>query len=172
MSLSADVDVSSIADICDNFTGADFKALLYDAQLTAIHERQDALLTTCHLGEDLIIEEKERDQLPGVLEHPGTLSTVMDGLSGVVEETQGPSGVLKDVKKDDVLCGWSTVEVVNPQRVPSTVVVVTQAHLLHAAQTLRPSVSAKERLKYKLMYVSCFLPYSFHLLSLFLSYPE
>ena len=37
LTLADDVDLAVIADMCDNFTGADFKALLYNAQLAAIH---------------------------------------------------------------------------------------------------------------------------------------
>lgn len=38
MTLSTDVDLDSIADLCHHFTGADFKALLYNAQLAAFNE--------------------------------------------------------------------------------------------------------------------------------------
>ena len=37
LTLCDEVDLAVIADMCDNFTGADFKALLYNAQLAAIH---------------------------------------------------------------------------------------------------------------------------------------
>jgi len=38
MSLQFDVDLDYFAEHCENFTGADFKALLYNAQLEVIHE--------------------------------------------------------------------------------------------------------------------------------------
>ena len=38
MSLAPNVDFEYFAKICEDFTGADFKALLYNAQLEAIHE--------------------------------------------------------------------------------------------------------------------------------------
>ena len=38
MSLSDDVDLAEVASRCEHFTGADFKALLYNAQLKAIHQ--------------------------------------------------------------------------------------------------------------------------------------
>lgn len=41
MCLSLDVDQDKISELCTHFTGADFKALLYNAQLEAIHEHQD-----------------------------------------------------------------------------------------------------------------------------------
>ena len=36
-----DVDFAQLADACDNFSGADLKALLYNAQLEAVHESMD-----------------------------------------------------------------------------------------------------------------------------------
>ena len=41
MSLSDDVDLHQVAARCPYFTGADLKALLYNAQLAAIHETTD-----------------------------------------------------------------------------------------------------------------------------------
>ena len=35
--LAKDTTLAVISDMCENFTGADFKALLYNAQLAAIH---------------------------------------------------------------------------------------------------------------------------------------
>ena len=39
MSLADDVKLAELANSCQYFTGADFKALLYNAQLSAIHEQ-------------------------------------------------------------------------------------------------------------------------------------
>ena len=41
MNLSADVNFDAISEHCQHFTGADLKALLYNSQLTAIHETSD-----------------------------------------------------------------------------------------------------------------------------------
>ena len=41
MYLCDDVNLEVLADRCEYFTGADFKALLYNAQLEAIHEHTD-----------------------------------------------------------------------------------------------------------------------------------
>ena len=35
--LTEDTNLTAISDMCEHFTGADFKALLYNAQLAAIH---------------------------------------------------------------------------------------------------------------------------------------
>lgn len=49
MKLSPDVDLAEIARACENFTGADFKALLYNSQLEVIHELTDRrTLSTPH----------------------------------------------------------------------------------------------------------------------------
>ena len=37
MVLAADVDLALLASNCEHFTGADLKALLYNAQLEAVH---------------------------------------------------------------------------------------------------------------------------------------
>ena len=37
LSLEHDVVLEDVAEMCENFTGADLKALLYNAQLEAIH---------------------------------------------------------------------------------------------------------------------------------------
>ena len=46
MNLAFDVDLHQIAERCESFTGADFKALLYNAQLEAIHELTPHLTST------------------------------------------------------------------------------------------------------------------------------
>ena len=43
MSLAEDIDFEYFAENCKDFTGADFKALLYNAQLEAIHEFTSAV---------------------------------------------------------------------------------------------------------------------------------
>jgi len=43
ISLADDVDLVSIAEKCKDFTGADLKALLYDAQLECIHRKTSKL---------------------------------------------------------------------------------------------------------------------------------
>lgn len=42
MCLAEDVSLDDVADVCEDFTGADFKALLYNAQLQAINEYTEA----------------------------------------------------------------------------------------------------------------------------------
>ncbi len=43
VNLADDVQLSEISDMCEHFTGADFKALLYNAQLNSIHELTDTI---------------------------------------------------------------------------------------------------------------------------------
>ncbi|XP_012943052.1 peroxisome biogenesis factor 1 [Aplysia californica] len=42
MTLAPDVNLEEIANMCEHFTGADLKALLYNAQLKAIHQQADS----------------------------------------------------------------------------------------------------------------------------------
>ena len=48
-----DVNLSALSEACVNFTGADMKALLYNAQLEAIHEVMDASGPDGMLGRDV-----------------------------------------------------------------------------------------------------------------------
>ena len=48
-----DVNLSALSEVCVNFTGADIKALLYNAQLEAIHEAMDATAPDGILGSDI-----------------------------------------------------------------------------------------------------------------------
>jgi SpoVK/Ycf46/Vps4 family AAA+-type ATPase len=41
LDLADDVDFEAVASWCENYTGADLQALLYNAQLEAIHETID-----------------------------------------------------------------------------------------------------------------------------------
>ena len=41
LQMAADVDLSTLSETCVNFTGADLKAVLYNAQLEAIRETMD-----------------------------------------------------------------------------------------------------------------------------------
>lgn len=45
MTMAADVNLASVANMCEHFTGADLKALLYNAQLEAIHEQANTKAT-------------------------------------------------------------------------------------------------------------------------------
>ena len=66
LTLADDTDLDVIVDMCNNFTGADFKALLYNAQLAAIHRSTNS----SQLYEGLF---SERDSETEVLaEIPGT----------------------------------------------------------------------------------------------------
>lgn len=42
LTLAQDTNLAGISDMCEHFTGADFKALLYNAQLVAIHRNTNA----------------------------------------------------------------------------------------------------------------------------------
>lgn len=50
MALAADVDLEQLAAATEQFTGADLKALLYNAQLEAVHNSMHAGMT--HVGDE------------------------------------------------------------------------------------------------------------------------
>ena len=53
-----DVNLSALSEACVNFTGADMEALLYNAQLEAIHEVMDATVTDGMLRRDMESADK------------------------------------------------------------------------------------------------------------------
>ena len=59
--LKEDVDLRKIAEDCTNFTGADLKALLYNAQLQAAHEALRITQEEENSKEDDGEEEEEED---------------------------------------------------------------------------------------------------------------
>ena len=54
--MAKDVNLAVVSDMCINFTGADFKALLYNAQLAAIHRST----SNCQLYKSLFNKDSGR----------------------------------------------------------------------------------------------------------------
>ena len=54
--MAKDTKLADISDMCENFTGADLKALLYNAQLAAIHRNT----SNSHLYKGLFNQDSER----------------------------------------------------------------------------------------------------------------
>ncbi|XP_070173404.1 peroxisomal ATPase PEX1-like [Littorina saxatilis] len=78
MMLGDDVELDDIADMCEFFTGADFKALLYNAQLQAIHEFTDAEKV---LGDSLVRIRGSPDTCSMVTKSPITIKAKNSPLS-------------------------------------------------------------------------------------------
>jgi len=49
--LADDVNLDTVAAACEFFTGADLKALLYNAQLSVINETDDLLASGSHVSD-------------------------------------------------------------------------------------------------------------------------
>lgn len=70
MRLAEDVDLEAVADMTPHFTGADLKALLYNAQLASIHESTDLWGSVkdptdiLRLEQEMIISSSDNDPLP------------------------------------------------------------------------------------------------------------
>ena len=65
--LAKDTTLAVISDMCENFTGADFKALLYNAQLAAIHRSTSS--TQLYKG---LFDRKESERQDDKSENLGT----------------------------------------------------------------------------------------------------
>ena len=62
--MAKDTKLADISDICENFTGADLKALLYNAQLAAIHRNtSNSQLYKGLFNQDSEREDDENDSL-------------------------------------------------------------------------------------------------------------
>lgn len=160
LTLADDTDLDVIVDMCNNFTGADFKALLYNAQLAAIHRSTNS----SQLYEGLF---SERDSETEVLaEIPGTEQFTRDVIyiPSLTEGIAHPTGEelnkircevvgLKDQLKQnerDRKLGSTTRNV--PKHQAASGIKITQSDLLQAASSMGPSVSEIERHRYKSIY--------------------
>ena len=59
LNLAEDVDLASVAQRCEHFTGADLKAVLYNAQLEAVHQATGSTLLIWFGLTYFIHEEKD-----------------------------------------------------------------------------------------------------------------
>ncbi|KAI0239258.1 Peroxisome biogenesis factor 1 [Lamellibrachia satsuma] len=168
LQMAADVDLSALSEMCINFTGADLKALLYNAQLEAIHEMMDIAVPdmmgrVVELADSLDEVSHGRDVNIGAVaaQQPQKQMVVMETCcahipalqDGVVE----PSGVTIDRLQQEVrhhMTQWSD-KLTNPparKRNVSMAIEIQQKHLLKAASEMVPSVPPSERAKYKMIY--------------------
>ncbi|KAL8595929.1 hypothetical protein ACOMHN_018241 [Nucella lapillus] len=99
MCLNEDVRLDDIADMCEHFTGADFKALLYNAQLQAIHEYTDAERL---LGSSLVRIRGSPDTCARFTKPPITISARKSPLSSTSTSPTGPNRALSDNSGDFV----------------------------------------------------------------------
>ena len=106
--MAEDANLAVISDICKNFTGADFKALLYNAQLAAIHRSSsnsqlykglfDKKDTEKQDGKSLETEQSGKDVffIPSLVK--GVISLPTEEMNKLHSEVKAPSQMLKKEK--------------------------------------------------------------------------
>ncbi|XP_074658334.1 peroxisomal ATPase PEX1-like [Tubulanus polymorphus] len=149
MKLSNDVDVDEIARRCQHFSGADLKALLYNAQLDAIHRSMDdhQLRESDNREIDDRTHEATDDDEDDVL-------YVANAVEGIVEISRDEKDtILNQVKrtmfrdkKTDFSHGDAMKESV------SSGAAVSMANIENALSDTRPSVTPSERMRYQMIY--------------------
>jgi peroxin-1 len=139
--LSVEVSLQEVAKWCQYYSGADLQALLYNAQLQAVHEMLDA-------DEDGPPQEGHSvtdSKIPVHIIHPNSSSS--DKTSGgerdsIRKEMCNLYGVLmKDAQIERKLVSAA-----------SKTPVISLDHLREAFRSSTPSVSAKERSRYEAIY--------------------
>ncbi|XP_045201588.2 peroxisomal ATPase PEX1-like [Mercenaria mercenaria] len=177
MSLAENIDFDYFAENCHDFTGADFKALLYNAQLEVIHE----FTSTADDGADTDIgkfgmrskkglasklksrsktdklkvetkRERHKSFSSGTLAYIPSLEEGVVQVSQEMEERIGSQVShirLRERRASDQFVVDNTPD--SPFQMKN-VLVVTQQHMMSAVSKMRPSVSGEERQKYQRIY--------------------
>ncbi|KAL4220096.1 Peroxisome biosynthesis protein pex1 [Mactra antiquata] len=176
MSLSSEVNLEYFAKTCEDFTGADFKALLYNAQLEAINEFTSATddggesetprfgvksktglsnrlkSKSSKLKVDVKKRERHRSFASGTVAYVPNLTEGIIQMSAEMEErlnTQISQIRLRERRASDHFVVDNQPD--SPFQMKN-LLIVTQKHLLSAVSKMRPSVSGDERQKYQRIY--------------------
>ncbi|KAL9964534.1 hypothetical protein ACROYT_G028189 [Oculina patagonica] len=162
--LAQDTNLAAISDICEHFTGADFKALLYNAQLVAIHRTTSSnqlykgvFSATGRPGRS---DEMPKDPSAAVLtdearENIIYIPSLVEGAKHVSAEefTRLRSEVLAihDNRQHSNSNGKiSKTDLAKDQLAGG--IQISQSDLLQAASSMGPSVSDNERRRYQEIY--------------------
>ncbi|XP_033760557.1 peroxisome biogenesis factor 1-like [Pecten maximus] len=182
ITLGPDVNLQYFADECEHFSGADLKALLYNAQLEAIHEITGRLvkgdsqgsspkkaisdsalrsqLDAHHKKIDLQITKVAlRDRRPSWSSLVTYIPKLEEGIADVSEEMEEKLNFQVDQIKARLKVNKSLERVSTAETLFSPVatskspmVQISRAHLTTALTKTRPSVSGDERNKYQRIY--------------------
>ncbi|KAI8503623.1 Peroxisome biosynthesis protein pex1 [Branchiostoma belcheri] len=164
LTLSEDVDLDSLAETCQHFTGADFKALFYNAQLEVIHSNMGVSSlygrgagmddSTGVQGVQEEDEEQGKDKTTSISEMEAKVMLMPSLQEGKVQVQQDRHEKL--LEKVAIICrNWDgndedPAEDTSSEE-SSKAPMIHQEHLMKAASTMRPSVSETERIKYRMM---------------------
>lgn len=177
MSLAEDIDFEYFAENCHDFTGADFKALLYNAQLEAIHEftsstddstdsevgrfgmksknKLSSRLKNKAKAEKLKVDTKRERRKSFTSSSLAYIPSLEEGVVQVSAEMEERLGTqvsqirLRERRASDHFIVDNAPE--SPFQMKN-VLVVRQQHMMLAVGTMRPSVTGEERLKYQRIY--------------------
>ena len=168
VNMAADVDLESLSKQCTNFTGADIKALIYNAQLNAIHEDQSHLNLT-----DKLTPTSSKVKAEWTFVNGSNNTTPEDATDNnylvpeadqvVIEKKYMPLiTYIPDLKEGPVtLSPEEELKLLEMVPQPSNShqelaaqppVEVHQLHLVKALEQTNPSVSQGERQKYSAIY--------------------
>lgn len=144
--MAKDLAWTDIADKTENYTGADLKALLSNAQLESIHSKLD------HFRASML----RVDASPANGATPSFSRFKLADTGGGEEalSSEQRSNVLKKVEiiRDNLLS--SDPAATAEKRVAHDVPEILQTHILKALAELVPSISAAERRRYQQIYSS------------------
>eukprot|EP01124_Arcella_intermedia_P015039 TRINITY_DN21589_c0_g1_i1.p1 TRINITY_DN21589_c0_g1~~TRINITY_DN21589_c0_g1_i1.p1 ORF type:complete len:1107 (+),score=250.39 TRINITY_DN21589_c0_g1_i1:473-3322(+) len=135
LNLGSDVDLDVLSGICENFTGADTQALLYNAQLESIHDQ---------LSYNFEKEDKDDQQLEQV-------SVISLGDNYLSQEKKSDFIKQINITKNNVFSQLPDSK--TPPKEPKSQ--GTEIHLIHfkkALSTFVPSLSESERSRYESLY--------------------
>ncbi|CAE1261850.1 PEX1 [Acanthosepion pharaonis] len=152
MHLDDDVSLECFAEMCNYFTGADLKALLYNAQLVAIHEKigDTNKMENNYSDQYFKVRQSSRD----ITDKSGkmnvtyipNLETGCTPISSTLEEKVEKEVTRKEKRtknrRESLMPPAETVEVIT----------VNHSHILKACSKMKPSVSASEQNKYDVIY--------------------
>eukprot|EP00002_Diphylleia_rotans_P017429 TRINITY_DN3387_c0_g1_i1.p1 TRINITY_DN3387_c0_g1~~TRINITY_DN3387_c0_g1_i1.p1 ORF type:complete len:1119 (+),score=244.04 TRINITY_DN3387_c0_g1_i1:44-3400(+) len=141
MTLAADLDWSRLSQMSEGRTGADLQAILYNAQLEAIHELIDEPTAV----ETIVDEKQVQMHIITPTQHAETNMTAAERalLSQRVRTIRDQSLLIENTEQ--VI---STNDVAPNRKGPS----ISMKHILHAMETTQASVSEKERRRYERIY--------------------
>ncbi|XP_062571147.1 peroxisomal ATPase PEX1-like [Saccostrea cucullata] len=183
MSLGKTVDLEYFAKECEHFSGADIKALLYNAQLEAIHEltgkvlkgeNPDLLLPPAESNKNQrsprVPRKSKSQKLLKVETVPPKLSTnkkiahipkLQDGPSPLTEEVEEKLSSQVEQIRGRLMVNKATehVSTVDSMFSPVTtskgqLIQINQSHLQAALKKTHPSVNEKERMKFQQIYAN------------------
>ena len=146
LKVSKDVDFAEVASWCENYTGADLQALLYNAQLMSIHSMLEK--KECE-------EEKEEEQNFDNSFFTFDLSSQNSKKNFTASQKHSFNEEAKTVQSN-LLSSLTTTspKPTSSSSTPNTQPLITFSLLKESFKNLRPSVSEEDRIRFQKIYDS------------------